>query len=200
MLNCSEIVGWMAPAEIVAIKDLSEKVRPKTIVEIGSFLGKSASAWAEFLPESTVWCVDPWEGSMGYYGQIDIAALSPQPNSEELTAPIYSLFLRNTKDRTNVKHLRCRSTDLYSHWHGPQSDLVFIDGDHSEQSITDDLKVANYLTKGRGVICGHDYNNRLFPYLPKIINAFVEEHRALFYVYPNTSIFRIIAGQTAGSG
>ena len=53
----------------------------------------------------------------------------------------------------------------------PIADLVFIDGDHSEEGVLFDTLLARQVIRKGGIICWHDYGNHLVPGVTKVIDS-----------------------------
>jgi hypothetical protein len=148
VMRAFDVPGFTTQFELQTIGEIARRVRPRTVLEIGSWAGRSAIAWAESLPDSTIYCVDPWKEIHHYLGG--------KPGGTPVS--VYFNFLEHTAPFANIHGIRCYSKDLV-YWPFATVDLVFIDGDHWPESISLDLEIAERLTEGRGVICGHDYGN-----------------------------------------
>ncbi len=53
-------------------------------------------------------------------------------------------------------------------------DFVFLDGDHSEKAVTEDLEAWYPLVRPGGVIGVHDYSNATFPGVEVAVDQFLE--------------------------
>ncbi len=49
-VRADKIFGFMSEPELRAILSIARRHEPRSVVEIGSYLGRSAVAWAEALP------------------------------------------------------------------------------------------------------------------------------------------------------
>jgi hypothetical protein len=69
----------------------------------------------------------------------------------------------------------CLDSQLILREHG-NFDLVFIDGDHSREGVSQDTELAKKLITESGVMCWHDANRK-----PKYVDVrrFLEEELAL---------------------
>ena len=114
------------------------------ILEIGSFMGRSSKTIA-MNTRATVDCIDPWE----------------EHSFEE--------FLKNTQALENINPIQKRSQDFFL-LNEEKYDLVFIDGDHSQQGFAIDFVGALGCLKSGGVMSGHDYCP-LFPWISATVNA-----------------------------
>jgi cephalosporin hydroxylase len=179
MSKAATISGWMPEHELAVIYEIANRVKPRTVVEIGSWIGRSAVAWAESLSDAMIYCVDPWPATMHH----DLSDLS----GSALYDP-YEKFLENTKPYPNIRPLRLRSNELV--WPDcAHADLVFIDGDHSEAAVMADLILAARMTHGRGTICGHDYEGIGTPNVKSVVDRWqnkykLQVHATIFELSP----------------
>lgn len=136
----SDIPGWMTPIEM---KWLSETAsRMQTVLEVGSWLGRSTRVLLENCP-GLVYSVDHWQGSEG-----NVTLKLARDND------IFRAFWENVKGFPNLRILKMSSgeaAEIFS----KKVDMVFIDGDHSYPSVLHDILV--WLPKCKRVIAGHDY-------------------------------------------
>lgn len=127
-LNCP---GWMTEAELKFLYQSAKTM--KSVVEIGSFKGRSAIALLNACER--VYCVDPWNipsypDSIGAFvqnvrnGAERLPIMYPMPAAE--AAPLI-----------------------------PDADMVFIDGAHEFEAVR--LDISLWLPKTRRLLCGHDY-------------------------------------------
>ena len=131
----------------------------ETIVEIGSYKGKSACALASTCP-GIVYCIDPWGGSF----PVDV----PDPLS------VYREFLAYTAHHgflgNNLAPMIMTSEQAAHYFVGKSIDMVFIDGDHTFNAVVRDLTLwAGHKLKDTGLVCGDDYGS---PMVCKAVDAF----------------------------
>ena len=129
----------------------------ESIVELGSWRGRSSHALASGC-KGTLWCVDHWKGSLG-------TVLVKQAEKED----IYSIFLENLKEFTNIIPLKMNTDDALKYFEDGSVDMVFIDAGHNYAEIKNDIN--NWYPKVKKLICGHDYQK---PY-PGVIRAVNEQ-------------------------
>jgi len=136
-------------------KELSfifNKHKIKTVLELGSFLGKSTEFFAKRAEK--VYCVDTWKGSPEWF----------EPHRTEmhpLLDKLYPQFLTNmivsgVEDKTIPIRL---TTDEFFEKAAPvlkDIDLVYIDADHATEAVYKDiLNSLNYFPNA--IICGDDW-------------------------------------------
>jgi len=109
-------------------------------VEVGSWKGRSASYMLVEIINSQknieLTCIDNW-----------------------IDETIYQIFLQNTsvfKDK--LKHIRKSSINAVNEFENSSLDFVFLDGDHSYDSVTTDISIWLPKIKPGGILAGHDYH------------------------------------------
>ncbi len=124
------------------------------IVEIGSCFGRSTIYLAEGARPAgrgTVWAVDPHTGDIAW----DLGRIST-----------YEVFLRNIRKfgvESHVKPLKMTSKEAAHGWNGTPIRILFIDGWHSYDAVTEDILLwFPHLISG-GLIIFDDYTNPEFP-------------------------------------
>jgi len=127
------------------------------VVEIGCYQGRSTFALLQGC-KGPVYAVDPW---------IDIM----RNGSDNL-----ALFLANLCRRLDLSAWRrlipvllpsaeaALAVDAHAR---SRFDMVFIDGDHSYESVKQDIEL--WLPKTRKLICGHDFGNPDYPGVEKAV-------------------------------
>lgn len=141
------IYGFLSPAEMELLYQLASQV-PKdgTIVEIGSFQGKSTVCLGLGAKQSGawVWAIDPHDdiqvNDSTHYGMENHAAL------------LKNLVEFSVADRTRVVALK--SSVARSIWYSI-IDLLWIDGSHDYNDVRLDLRWSDSVVPS-GVIALHD--------------------------------------------
>ena len=110
------------------------------ILEIGSFLGKSAVALEDAAEKinGTVICVDPFDKHTNSFC----------PNQKEI-------FLKNISGWDNIYLVEAHSSNFFELNTEDKFDMIFIDGDHSVIGFISDLK--NAILRSKKIVCGHDF-------------------------------------------
>jgi len=118
-------------------------------LEIGSFEGRS-SCW--FLDNvfngknSTLTCIDTWEGSMEHSG--------------EQKSSIWKLFNNNISSydpsrliiKKGLSRVRLRDSDIHKY------DFIYIDGSHTTRDVLGDAVLSFDILKIGGIMTFDDYN------------------------------------------
>jgi hypothetical protein len=125
-------------------------------VEIGTHIGKTVYRGLKHLPETRFVCVDPWESSPelpAIYG-----------NMEEVFKEF--LLIMTPWLGTRLFPIRARSADAAEWWPprlprvaacGPWIDFLWIDGDHTEEAVYEDLRLWVPKVRVGGVVVGDNW-------------------------------------------
>ncbi len=146
--------------DLVALQQLVRRFDGPTVVEVGSWLGRSALAMLGGGARQ-VHCIDTWRGT-------DDPA--DETNGHSPTA-IFAAFCHNVGDELarRIWTYRGESAFWARIWKEPV-DLVFIDADHRYDAVKSDIEAWTRHLKPGGILCGHDYS----PAWPSVRRA-VEE-------------------------
>lgn len=133
------IPGFMNERDLMLISEFSSEVPEHgVIVEVGSFKGRSAVAWAASChPSVTVYCVDPFKN---------------------IVEDFYEEFKRNTEKYTNIVPIIGYSPELI-HYPGDLIDVFFLDAAHINPNDKNNIEYFKRFMKPNGLICGHDYGD-----------------------------------------
>ncbi|KAI3498135.1 hypothetical protein L1887_33904 [Cichorium endivia] len=158
LLRQKRIKGWGSTGAV--FKNLINKVRPTTIIEIGTFLGASAIHMAELTRQlglnTQILCIDDFRGWPGLPNKFrDIKMINGDTmllyqfiqNVVQVNATEAILFLPFSTGST---------LDRLCEW-GVLADLIEVDAGHDFHSAWSDINRAYKLLRPGGVIFGHDY-------------------------------------------
>lgn len=137
------IPGYLHPYEGKFLYWLAGKVPCGGLaVEIGSFKGKSSSFLAAGLPScARLACIDTWRNDAMPY---------------DAPSDTWAEFLENTKLYQNsIEAHRGTSLEIASSWSN-SIDLLFIDGDHSYDGCSTDIKAWVRFVRRGGWVAFHD--------------------------------------------
>lgn len=119
------------------------------IVELGSWLGKSARWFCNHCPNATVVCIDHWHGSPEFASRWDMIV----PKS-------FDLFQLNLwQHRHRVVPLKMSSVEGVGllEYVGAKPDLVFIDAGHSREDVFADVTACRRAFPDSQLV-GDDWN------------------------------------------
>lgn len=149
MKRAAEIDGWMMPEELLWLYEQSRKY--PCVVELGSWKGRSSSALVQAKEDEgvgMVWCVDTWKGSSS---ELD------STHQEATEKDIYKEWQENLAGSQRVQAMRMTTLDAAEALQF-KVDMVFVDAEHTYESVSDDLAAWEPKVKKGGLMCGHDWN------------------------------------------
>lgn len=148
--------GWYLNGD--ALEKIIKERNVTTVVELGSWLGKSTIHMASILPEGgKVYAVDHWLGGAdhqpGVVGYEEWADFLPV---------LYEQFLSNViHAQMTDRIIPIRTTTLLASIQirelGVKPDLVYVDASHDMESVYKDLVAYYPFVKGHGILCGDDW-------------------------------------------
>lgn len=127
------------------------------IVEVGSFEGISTLLFSKFV--DTIYSVDCYDYKVPKTGRI--------AEHDSMFKEAEKIFIARTKDIKNIVKIRKTSVEAAKDFPDRSLNAVYIDAEHDEESIREDIKVWRPKLKFGGLLCGHDF---YFPYIQKILN------------------------------
>lgn len=162
----SRINGWLEIEEADLLMSCLLKIcttlaPPHTVVEIGSYQGKSTvllgSILQSYSPASKLYAIDPHQGVIGAEGQ-NIQKL--QPSFEAFKWNIIRAGL------SNIEIIKDYSFNI--NWNSPIC-LLFIDGLHDYENVSRDFNhFSSHIVQG-GFVAFHDYGD-FFPGVKSFVN------------------------------
>jgi predicted O-methyltransferase YrrM len=165
------------------VRQVLTQLRPRVIVEAGSWKGDSAIRMAAILNElqsdAAIVCVDTWLGSIEHLAGT-VQGWDIRPYIKHGYPALYHQFL------ANVMHRGCEdriipianTSATGARWLLRQevvADLVYLDASHEEDDVYQDLDLYWKVLRPGGVICGDDWHAFWFGVICGV-NRFVKEH------------------------
>lgn len=181
----TDLQGWNGKSEI--FNKLIEEIRPKRIVEIGSWKGQSTVTMAKACQQlglnTQIQCIDTWLGAEEFYTmpnkERDLMKKWGYPN-------VYYQFLSNIINEGVVEMIEPitvpSSIGVYL---ASNAEMVYIDGSHSYTDVLEDIKNMWPKTKLGGVMFGDDYRNGAFPGVKRAVDEFAKLFELEVEVYDN---------------
>jgi predicted O-methyltransferase YrrM len=173
---------WFRPTasyatDLVSMCMLCQILKPKTILEIGTYHGGGALHWAGNAPEAEVYTLDlPPQGAPS----LDVTAMDRNfVHAHEQTERM--VFEGRPEARRIHRIYGDSATFDFSPYHG-KVDLLFIDGAHSYDYVRNDTLRAQECCKPGSVIAWHDYGRVGFNGVSKWLHEFAREGKALYRV------------------
>ncbi|XP_010251814.1 PREDICTED: uncharacterized protein LOC104593592 [Nelumbo nucifera] len=158
LLRPKRIKGWGSTGAV--FENLIRKVKPRTIIEVGTFLGASAIHMAEKARQlglrTQILCIDDFRGWPGFRDRFrDIGMV----NGDVML--LYQ-FMQNvvyanaTESVLPIPFSTGSALEKLCEW-GVFGDLIEVDAGHDFHSAWSDINRAYKLLRPGGVMFGHDY-------------------------------------------
>lgn len=159
LLTRKRVSGWGSRGAV--FENVIRKVKPKTIIEIGTFLGASTLHMVQLTKrlnlDTQIICLDDFRGWPGFRNQFkDIGML----NGDALLLHQFMHNVINAKASESILFLPFSTgsgLESLCEW-GIYGDLIEVDAGHDFHSAWSDINLAYKLLKPGGVMFGHDYN------------------------------------------
>lgn len=148
--------GWLNVSNLEKIPHLLKQCKAKTVVELGSWLGKFTEHMAKHLKEDgKIYAVDVWV-------ETPECTQAMQKSSEELADfydNLYNQFLSNMIHvGIHNKVIPIRMTTLQAaSFLNINPDLVYVDASHKEEDVYNDIKAWYPKLVSGGIMCGDDW-------------------------------------------
>lgn len=137
------------PVWSASLADLRGLGNPLNILEIGSWEGRSAIFFLEYFLDSSITCIDTFDGGQDDYGH-NAADLPVIERRFEANLSLYAGRVRKLTS-TSTKALAGLGEE------GAQFDLIYIDGGHDRDTVHVDSLLAWPLLKDGGIAIWDDY-------------------------------------------
>ncbi|XP_050236047.1 uncharacterized protein LOC126686069 isoform X1 [Mercurialis annua] len=157
-LHSKRLKGWGSYGDVFS--NLIQKVKPKVIIEVGTFLGASSLHMAELTRrlglETQILCIDDFRGWPGF---LDKFKYVNTVNGDVLLLYQFMqnvIYMNATESVLPVPFSSGSALDKMCEW-GIVGDLIEIDAGHDFNSAWADINRAYRILRPGGVIFGHDY-------------------------------------------
>jgi cephalosporin hydroxylase len=149
----ARIHAVQVPSEIKPVAQLVQKLRPKTIVEIGTFKGGTLFVWCRTNPQAELFVSIDLPG--GRYGG----------GYDRRRRRLYQEFLADRPQSRMVlvqadSHLSETLEELKTALQERLIDLLYVDGDHTYEGVKKDYELYSPLVRKGGVVAFHDIATR----------------------------------------
>jgi len=159
-----DMQGWNGNSNV--FKKLIDEIKPKTIIEVGSWKGLSSINMATHIKHNNlnckIYCVDTWLGALEFWDDLND---TPERNLllKNGYPQIYYQFLSNVihnKVEDYIIPFPTTSTigSKYFLKNNIKSDLIYIDASHDEEDVYTDLINYYKIINKEGILFGDDYN------------------------------------------
>lgn len=117
-------------------------------LEIGSYAGESAQLFLSTGKFKEIYCIDPWQSDY-----------DPSDPTSKTVVYAEEVFDRRFKDNPRVHKLKGFSQNLVPTLQNNFFDFIYVDGNHQQQAVIQDLGLVIPKLKSDGILAGHDYNS-----------------------------------------
>lgn len=122
---------------------IDDHITPASIIiEIGSFAGVSTECFAKHC--ARIYCIDTWAPNYEYH---DHTIQHAETQFDQLT-----------KEYNNIIKIKAKSAQATYLFTTSKVDLIYIDADHSYESVKQDIQNWIPKLKPGGILSGHDYH------------------------------------------
>lgn len=158
-MNLTQIEGLISPGEAEALAELAKQLplEAQTIVEIGSYTGKSAINLATAAPEAQIYCIDLWD--MRLPGESDKKRLRKKYKFSFNGSDTFKQFTKRTAQFSNLTWIKGASSEIAKAW-SRDIGLLFIDGAHDLVNVTADYAGWSPFVVNGGWIAFHDSSGK----------------------------------------
>lgn len=143
--------------------------------EIGVFEGEYSQIILETLKPKELFLVDLFEGMVGSGDKNGQHMKYLYLNDE------YSKLTEKYKQQSNVKVIKEFSTVFLNSLPDSYLDFIYIDAEHTFDSVSKELLVADIKVKKSGYICGHDYCDKT-PGVIQAVDSFCQSNNYSLYL------------------
>lgn len=156
--------GWGSDSP--AFGELVEEIRPRRIIEVGTWKGGSALTLAGQLQrlglDAEILCVDTWLGALEMWTDLDDESRHGSLRLRHGYPTLYFTFLANVvraghSDRITPFPVPSVTAAQWCALQGVRADLIYIDGSHEEDDVYQDLTAWWDLVREGGVLFGDDW-------------------------------------------
>lgn len=161
-----DLRGWGSDSPAFGV--LIERVRPRLIIEVGTWKGGSALEMAAQLERlglagSSLLCVDTWLGALEMWGDQDDEERHGSLLLRHGYPQVYYQFLANVcrrgqQGRITPVPLPSLTAAQWMSLRGVRAGLIYLDGSHEEEDVAGDLADYWDLLLAGGVLFGDDYS------------------------------------------
>ncbi len=170
LLEPEFVLGNVTLLELALINTLVAARKPRNLFEIGTFDGRTTvNMIANAAPGARLHTLDLPKAAIGA-----TAFSLHEAETSYVDKEVSGARFERSRWRTQVSQVFGDSATFdFSSYHG-QMDVVFIDGSHQYEYVSNDTDVALKLVSNGGLILWHDYQ----PFWPGVITRLEELHRS----------------------
>lgn len=142
---------------------------PKNYVEIGSYIGSSASLLLNHKYETNIICIDPLNLNKSHYGGIlnQYTTLKNNLDRNNINNYLYKIYSNFSSDISILNIFKDINLEI---------DILFIDGNHCFKNVLDDFNNYKDFVVSGGYIIFDDYlDKKHSPEVKKAVDFLIEK-------------------------
>ena len=156
--------GWGSDSP--AFRELLTELKPRFVVEVGTWKGGSALQMADIIAElglpTEILCIDTWLGALEFWTDHDDPERYKSLALRHGYPTVYYQFLANVVHRGHQARIipfpqTSTTGALWLRWFDLRAELIYIDGSHEEEDVYADLIAYWEVLAPGGTIFGDDY-------------------------------------------
>lgn len=182
-----DLQGWGSQHRLINL--MIEQVRPRLIVEVGSWKGGSAVHMADEARrlglDTTILCIDTWLGSPGIYLRRDHTydSLNFRHGYPRLYFQFIANVLHGGHQETIVPLAQTSDNAIeILRGLGVRPSLVYLDAAHEYEPVKKDISNYFSILADDGVMIGDDFNRRRWPGVVKAVEEYAAENALELFV------------------
>lgn len=158
--------GWASSVPLFRM--LFEHLKPRHVIEVGTWKGASAIHMAELakeigIPDFEICCVDTWLGSVEHWDDKDSQGQFDSLNLKNGFPTLYYTFLRNVvssghQDVIVPFPIASSAGARFFIRKGVQVDAVYLDAAHEYEEVATDIKLYWKVLRSGGILFGDDFS------------------------------------------
>lgn len=152
-----DVEGWMDTEELRYLYETAKAMGGGTIVEIGSFMGRSTCAILAGLAEGRggrLIAIDPFTGK----GTVRAPEVAKNGGPDWLRGKLVSNIKSRSLPMPIIYTGDADHEDIFTRFRPESIDWIFIDGEHTLDGVSSNLGTWVPRVKRDGLITGHDYH------------------------------------------
>lgn len=149
------IEGWLTPSEANGLLEIAGLLKAdSSVVEIGSWKGKSTFCIGMGLRKGTIYCIDPFNAA----GEEGSKEIYEKTKGEKTLLDQFKNNMKSLPRKVEIEILKGYSHE-FIHSINHKIDFLFIDGDHSIEGCKFDYLNYYPMLKEGGFLAFHDYDS-----------------------------------------
>lgn len=189
-------IGSITLVDQIVLLSLGQIIKPKKVIEIGTYLGYSSALFAMNFKNSEIITIDlPKDGALNNlcFDESQIYSKGEDNDNflrkkQNLDGEIYLKELEKSQ-LEQITLIKEDSTKLDFKQAFDHAEFIFIDGGHDYKIVKKDTENARSIIK-KGVIVWHDYSSNIHSDVTTFLNE--QNEKVIFHVMGSLCAFELI--------